>query len=206
MLVEAFEKNALDAKAKEHKFEKQTITNSIKDTDYRERAVNQVEAFRVKDMKTLRQINEVNLEALKEAKMARNSMGMSDFGNFVMAPEMLTEIQGKRTNYATLLAATNWQETLSMQMAWLERDGDIDMDEVDYCESDDGSVGDNGNLKPIKTYGATLRTSDLHEVAAVTPICSAATRFLATDILSDVAAGYRNAYDNKRAELVIARL
>jgi hypothetical protein len=44
------------------------------------------------------------------------------------------------------------------------------------------------------------------ELAAVTPVCNAATRFLAADLLGDVAAGYRNDYDRKRAQLVVARI
>ena len=46
----------------------------------------------------------------------------------------------------------------------------------------------------------------MHELAAVTPVCNAATRFLAVDLLGDVAAGYRNDFDKKKAQLVIARL
>lgn len=86
-------------------------------------------------------------------------------------------------------------------MAWLNRSGDIDMEEVELCDDDAG-----GNLKPVSTYEASIRTSDLQELAAVTPVCNNATRFLAADMMGDIAAGYRNDYDRKRAQLIIARL
>ena len=53
---------------------------------------------------------------------------------------------------------------------------------------------------------ATPQTVNLEELAAVTPVANAATRFLAADLLGDVAKGYRNDYDRKRAQLIIARL
>lgn len=66
--------------------------------------------------------------------------------------------------------------------------------------------GADGELKPISEYTATPSTSNLKEFAAVTPVCNAATRFLAVDLLGDIAAGYRNAYDKMKAQLFIARL
>ncbi len=149
----------------------------------------------------LNKINEVNLEGLKEKGLVRNSMTIGDFGNFVISREMLTEIEGFRNDYTPLVNATNWKETLSTQMAWITRQGDISMQEVEFCDDEN-----DGNLKPISEYGATVDTANLHELAAVTPVCNAATRFLAVDLLGDVAAGYRNDYDRKRAQLVIARL
>ena len=46
----------------------------------------------------------------------------------------------------------------------------------------------------------------MEEMAAVTPICDNATEYLAVDILADVAAGYRNDYDRKLAQLVVIRM
>lgn len=149
----------------------------------------------------LREINEVNLAELKKEGVVKNSMTIADFGNFVISRELLTEIEGCRNDYTPLVNATTWKETLSTQMAWLKRSGDINMQEVEFCDDDN-----DGNLKPISEYTAEIQTANLHELAAVTPVCNAATRFLAADLLGDVAAGYRNDYDRKRAQLVIARL
>lgn len=156
---------------------------------------------------TLNKINETNLAALKSAKndkgqsLVRNSLTIADFGNFVISPELLTQIQGCRNNYTALVNATNWKETLSLQMAWLARSGDINMSAVEMCDD-----GENGNLKPISTYSANIETSNLEELAAVTPVCNSATRFLAADLLGDVAQGYQNDYNRKQAQLIIARL
>lgn len=151
--------------------------------------------------KVLHDINEVNLEELKSDGVVTNSMTISDFGNFVISRELLKEIEGCRNDYTPLVNATSWKETLSTQFAWLKRSGDIDMEEVEFCDDDA-----DGNLKPISEYSASIQTADLYELAAVTPVCNAATRFLAADLLGDVAQGYRNNYDKKRAQLVVARL
>jgi len=221
-------KNAFDKGAKEPEFtlelnSRPTTHKSVKNTldklDYRELHQQQIEFARrmlvsnsSEAGRKLESINAYNLDRLKEMKnelgqpIVRNSMTIADMGNFVISPELLTEIQGCRNSYQSIVGNTEWRETLSTQMAWLERSGDINMQEVDFCEDTDGSVDSDGNLKPLSEYGATPRTSNLSEVAAVTPVCNAATRFLAVDILSDVAAGYRNDYDRKRAQLFIARL
>ena len=149
----------------------------------------------------LNDINAVNLEALKAAEKVENTMTIADFSNFVIAPEMLTQIVGQRNDYTAIINATEWQETNSLEFAWIKRVGDIDMKNVAFC--DDGA---DGNLKPISEYETEDKVSKLEELAAVTPVCTAATRFLAVDLLGDVARGYRNDYDRKRAQLVIARL
>lgn len=151
--------------------------------------------------RSLESINEYHLEELKKKGMVSNAVSLGDFGNFVMPDEMVSEIQGTRSNYEPFLSRLDWRETLALQMAWLSRSGDIDMTSVEMC--DDGA---NGNLKPISDYSATIETSSLEELAAVTPVCNAATRFLAVDLLGDVAMGYRTDYDRKRAQLAIARL
>jgi len=216
--VEAIEKNAFDKAAQEPAFVESkgapvVIKNKYGEMDYRELHQQQIENYRkyaVSNSMTaaqeLNSLNSHNLDRLKEAGVVRNSVTIEDFGNFVISPELVSEIQGCRNSYTSVTDNTEWRETLSTQMAWLERSGDIDMQEVDFCEDTDGSVTSDGNLKPLSQYGATPRTSNLSEVAAVTPVCNAATRFLAVDILSDVAAGYRNDYDRKRAQLFIARL
>ena len=189
-------------------FKKEENKAEISDLNWKERYNKQVnaawEAFRagsIEARKTLNEINEVNLNALKEAGIAKNSMTIASMGNFVIPPEMYKEIIGKRTDYTAIINATNWRETDSLEFAWLKRNGDIDMKNVAMCDD-----GENGNLKPISEYTAEPVTSKLEEMAAVTVVCNAATRFFAVDLLADVAAGYRNDYDRKRAQLVIARL
>ena len=197
---------ANDAKAPE--FKKDENSASYAEMDWKERYNKQVnsayEAFRngsIAARQTLNEINEANFNALKEAKIVKNSMTIASMGNFVIAPEMYQEIVGQRTDYSAIINATEWKETDSLEFAWLKRSGDIDMKNVAMCDD-----SKNGNLKPISEYSAEPVTSKLEEMAAVTVVCNAATRFFAVDLLSDVAAGYRNDYDRKRAQLVIARL
>jgi len=198
------------SQAKEPEFTKSTHLkdNSLASMDYRERHRNQInhawdflknnseEAGR-----KLRAINEFHVESLQEAGIVNNQMTIDDFGNFVISPELLSDIEGHRSNFTPLLSRIEFRDTLSLQMAWLSRNGDIDMSEVEMC--DDGA---DGNLKPISEYDATINTSNLHELAAVTPVCNAATRFLAVDLLGDVAAGYKTDYDRKKSQLFMARL
>ncbi len=197
-----------EAKAPEFKKAENSVSDDYAEMDWRDRYNKQInsayEAFRLGDIeaqKTLREINEVNLNALKKEGIARNAMTIASMGNFVIPPEMYREMVGKRTDYSAIIDATEWRETNSLEFAWLRRNGDIDMKNVAMCDD-----GNNGNLKPISEYTATPETSKLEEMAAVTVVCNAATRFFAVDLLADVAAGYRNDYDRKRAQLIIARL
>lgn len=183
-------------------------TNSLSNLDWKQRYGKQVnaayDAFRngnIAAREELAKINEYNFNALKESGKVSNAMTIESMGNFVLPPEMYEEIQGRRTDYTALINATEWRETDRLEFAWLKRKGDIDMKNVAMC--DDGA---DGNLKPISEYEAEPVTSKLEEMAAVTVVCNAATRFLAADLLGDVAAGYRNDYDRKRAQLIIARM
>lgn len=201
-------KNAFSKTAEAPKFTKQENSTDVKDMSYKERHGKQINAAyewkalgRLESAQVLNQINEFNLEALKKEGKVENSMTIADFGSFVISPELLTEIQGCRNDYTALIDATDWQETLSLEFGWLKRQGDIDMQSVEFC--DDGA---NGNLKPISEYTAEPQVSKLEELAAVTPVCNAATRFLAADMIGDIAKGYRNDYDRKRAQLILARL
>lgn len=212
--VEALEKNAFDKSAEVPQFVKskeksaKTAENKYKSMDWEDRTVAQIENARqylvrgdIDAAKTLNEINMTNFELLKKEGLVKNAMTISDFGNFVISPEQLSEIQGCRNNYADFVNNFGWRETLSTQMQWLDRSSDITMSEVEFCDDDA-----DGNLKPVSEYGASIKTSTLSEVAAVTPVCNALTRFLAADVLADVSAGYRNAYDKSRAQLIIARL
>jgi len=112
------------------------------------------------------------------------------------------------------LEATEWRETNILEFAWLQRVGDIDMQPVAIGSApvDDANgysptpVDDDARLKPISEYTAVPRKSPLEELAAVTVVATSTTRFAAVDLLQDAAAGYRNDYDRKRAQLVIAEL
>lgn len=209
------EQSAFDKKAEEPKFKKDVNGKKTEEQDaelagmgWKERHDKQINAawsllksHKPEAAVELNAINEFHLADLKKEGKVSNSMTIADFGNFVISRELLTQIEGCRNDYTALINATEWKETLSTQFAWLKRSGDINMQNVEFC--DDGA---NGNLKPISEYSASIETSDLEELAAVTPVCNAATRFLAADLLGDVAAGYRNDYDRKRAQLVVARL
>lgn len=213
--LEKMEQNQFDSKAQEPQFKKSENghqggeqKSQFAEMSWKDRHAKQINAAwewkkngRAEAATILNEINELNLADLKKEGVVANSMTISDFGNFVISRELLSEIEGCRNDYTALVNATEWKETLSTQFAWLKRSGDINMQSVEFC--DDGA---NGNLKPISEYAATIETSDLEELAAVTPVCNAATRFLAADLLGDVAKGYRNDYDRKRAQLVIARL
>lgn len=206
--VEALKKDVFNSGASEPKFTKAKNGVKLTDMDHEQILDKQINGYldfvkrgSQKGLQVLSDCNEINLERLKEAELVKNVMTLADFGNFVIPPEMLTEIQGYRTNFQSILSKFAFKETLSQQMAWLERNGDIDMTSVEFC--DDGA---DGNLKPISEYTAEQRTANLEELAAVTPVCNAATRFLAVDMIQDVTQGYRLDYDRKKSQLIIARL
>ena len=158
------------------------------------------------DYEALARVNNANLEALKAAGKVSNSMTIEDWGNFVLPPEMYDRLIGKRTDYSAILDATDWRETDRLEFAWLTRNGDIEMQNVAACEARPAVNPDTSNLKPITTYGAVRHIEQMEHLGAVTPVCSAATKYLAVDLIADAIAGYRNNYDKKRAELVIAKL
>lgn len=152
----------------------------------------------------LAKINKFNFEE-KKNKIENGSdievMTIETADDFVLPYEVDNMIHGKRTNYSAILDAVEYQTTDRLTFAWATREGDIDMQNVALC--DDGA---DGNLKPISTYELKKGVAQMEELAAVTPICDNATKYLAVDILSDVAAGYRNDYDRKLAQLVIVRM
>lgn len=210
--IAELEKNAFNKGAKEPEFaptKNAAGTNKeIRKQDWRQRVGEQINAgwemlksHNADAANKLKTINGVHLEMLQEKGVVSNSLTLSDFGNFVISPELLSEIEGFRSDYSALLAATPFRDTLSTQFAWLKRSGDVNMQEVEMCDDDA-----DGNLKPISEYSAGINTANMHELAAVTPVCNAATRFLAADLLGDVSQGYRTDYDRKKAQLVIARL
>lgn len=208
--------NALDTQAKEPAFVKEEeVVNAYDGLSSEEMFAKQLNAAvavermgSVEGRQTLNEINAMNLQALKEAKIVNNAMTLEDLGNFVIAPELYNQVVGIRTNYQALVDATQWRETNSLEFSWLSRTSDIDMQPVAI-----GALGDvpspdttDNRLKPVSvpTYGPN--TDKMEEMAAVTPISINVIKFAAADILADVAEGYRNDYDRKRAQLVIARL
>lgn len=211
-------KNAFDASAKEPEFKKEdeVAKNDFSELDWEQLYQKQIDtawnAVKLNDVaswQTLREINQVNLDGLKKAGIAKNSITLDDLGNFVIPEEMYREIAGHRNDYTAILDATEWRETLSLEFAWLERVGDIDMQPVAIGSSlvdANGPVSDDARLKPISEYSAIPRRSELEELAAVTVVATSTTRFAAVDLLADAAQGYRTDYDRKRAQLVIAKL
>lgn len=213
---EALQQNLLDKGAQEPQFQRNTKkpTNGIRDEDkelaamdWEERTVQQIESARLmltnhdfEGQRYLNRLNNLHLNMLKEKGIVKNSVDLSGFGNFVTSPELLSEIEGVRSDYSPLVDAVGFKETLSLEMAWLKRNGDIEMEEVGSPE--DPVEG----LKPISQYSATPQTAKLMEVAAVTPVSNSATRFLAVDLLSDVAEGYRTSYQRKLAQIIVARM
>jgi ribosomal 30S subunit maturation factor RimM len=178
--------------------------NKFEDMDWRERVGFQINASITKDfasMQKLHEMNQYHLEKLKEAKIVNAAITLDSFSGFVLPPEMITEIQGVQSNYQPLLAAFPFQETLRTKMTWLERDGEIEMEDVSMIDE-----GTDTNLKPLKDYGTTTRDTELTEFAAVTPVDASAIRFSAIDVVADIAAAYRRAYDSKLAKSIIGRL
>lgn len=211
--------NALDAQAKEPEFQKvEEVANAYDSMSADELFGKQLNAAvaverlgSVEGAKVLSEINTRNLQALKEAKVVNAALTLEDLGNFVIGPELYNEVATARTDYTAILSATMWKETNSIEFGWLTRSSDIDMTNVAIGTSDDnggtpGSPGADARLKPVSTPGFGTNSEKLEEMAAVTPISINTIKFAAADILSDVAEGYRNDYDRKRAQLVIARL
>ncbi len=208
--------NALDAAAKKPEFkEVEKVVNELDELSSDDLFAKQLNAAvavermnSIEGAKTLRDINEKNLSALKEAKLVKNSLTLQDLGNFVISPELYKEIATKRNDYTAILNLTTWKETSSIEFGWLTRSNDIDMQGVAL-----GALGDvpspdttNNRLKPVSMPGYGAHTDKLEELAAITPISINVIKFAAADILSDIAEGYRSDYDRKRAQLVIARL
>lgn len=157
-------------------------------------------------------INDFNKEEIVKHKddlakldkdIAKNVVTMADdsFGGLVPSYELLSEIVGCRTSYDSLLDVFSFTNTDRLQYAWNLRVGDINMQPVDFC--DDGT---DGNRKPISEYGLNQEVRSLEELAAVTPVCNAATLFTVGDLLNDIAMGYQNDQRRKFAQLIVAAL
>lgn len=151
--------------------------------------------------KKLQAINQFNADERVKNDAGTAPITITSLADFVLPPEMDREIHGLRTNYVPFLNELNYTQTNSLQFMWATRVGDINMQNVKFCAD-----GKDGNLKPVETYGLERGIAQMEEMAAVTPICDNATKYMAVDILADVARGYRNDYDRKLAELALARM
>lgn len=150
---------------------------------------------------TAHAINQFHLEELQEAGIVSNAVDLPDLGNFVIPRQMVTEIKEQASNYRPLLDVFRFEETMSLETAWLKGTGEIDMEDVDMDDN-----GDNEDLKPIKTPTFSTDTTRLYEFAAVTPVKASAIRFAAADLVQHITRLYRRAYDRRLAQSVIGRL
>lgn len=211
-LKEQIKNEILDAQVKAPEVEEteEAVKEPEVEKNWRKRYNDQIaaawNAYRLHNIdaaQKLAKINRYNFEE-KKAKMVDNAnevMTIETADDFVLPYEVDNMIHGKRTNYSPLLNAVDYQTTDRLTFAYATRIGDIDMQNVAMCDN-----GEDGNLKPISTYELKKGVAQMEEMAAVTPICDNATKYLAVDILADVAAGYRNDYDRKLAQLVIIRM
>lgn len=198
-------------KAGDHKV-RNTATGAsqkLADMDWRERtklAVNSaLEASKGNSAagETLKAINTLHIEQhIEDGTMsAQNALDLPDTGNFVIPREMQRDIKEQASNYSSVLNLFNFEETLSLETAWIKGNGEIQMSDVDMDDN-----GDNGELKPISTPGFTTDTTRLKEFAAVTPVQASALRFAAVDLVGHITRLYRRAYDKALAQSVIGRL
>lgn len=212
--VDEVEKNAFDRAAKEPGFKpaegaaKNTgAVTQLEQMPWRERTAIQIQSLyaSLKGDRTASdkvfEINSMHLEQLKKADLAPNALTLTDVGNFVIPPEMVTEIKGLTSNYSPILDLFKFQETMSLITSWIERTGEVQMSDVEMEED-----GVDGDLKPISEPTYETHTATLKEFAAVTPVDASAIRFSAADIVQDISQMYRRAYDRALAQSVIGRL
>lgn len=203
---EILDKEVKEPEVKEAKVEEKAKAPEIAQ-NWRQRYNDQVAAAwdfhrlnNIEAGKKLQAINQYNADLKVKNDASATPMTITSLADFVLPPEMDEEIHGIRTNYSPFLGTLNYQQTNNLQFMYATRVGDIDMQNVKFCDD-----GENGNLKPVETYGLKRGIAQMEEMAAVTPICDNATKYMAVDILQDVAAGYRNDYDRKLAQLAIVR-
>ena len=209
-LINEMKKEAANSAVTAPKFEVKdgsvvASNSAVATSDWRSRTQAQLNAFRTGGAfaPELVETNSYHKALLDAEGKSVNALDFEAFGNLVVAPEILTEIQGFTNVYTPLLNAINWVQTNSIKTAWLEANGGIEFESTDFCEGEEDA---DGNLKPLKDYSTTPREAQLTKYAAVSVVCDAATQFLAVDLLQDAARRYREGYDKKRAEVVVAAL
>lgn len=213
-LIDAIKNEILDAQVKAPEVV-ETEDNSAEEAtevakNWRTRYNDQVnaawESLRLHSAEASVKLNAINKYNAELKVKAANDAGegpitIDTLDGFILPPEVDRMIHGKRTNYSPLLNAIEYVQTDNLNFMWATRVGDIDMQNVALCDD-----GKDGNLKPIETYELKKGVAKMEEMAAVTPICDNATRYMAVDILQDIASGYRTDYDRKLAQLFIVRM
>lgn len=214
--LKEFEKNLLDRAAEEPAFHPTTgenrngilTGNKLEDMGWQDRTVMQIQSMAAalkgdpEANKRVWAINNHNLNELKKTDKKYNALSLTDLGNFVIPPEMITQIFGHVSNFQPLLDKFNFQETLSLVTSYITRTSEVDMEDVDI----DSDADVDGDLKPISKPNYQTHTANLMEFASVTPVDASAIRFSAADIMQDVTAQYKRAYDRALARSVIGRL
>lgn len=214
--LESFEKNLLDRAAEEPEFhpasgEQQRNLLGASKLDamgWQDRTVLQLQSMArslkgdPEASKTVWAINHHNFEALKASDKKYNSVSLTDLGNFVIPPEMITSIFGHTSNFQPLLDAFNFQETLSLVTSYISRTSELDMEDVDLDSGADSA----DTLKTVSKPSYQTHTANLLEFASVTPVDASAIRFSAADIMQDVTAQYKRAYDRALARSIVGRL
>lgn len=210
--VEAIERNAFNKGAKEPEFQKGTNApgvsgSKIGDMDWKERTALQLRSLQSSFRgdrnagQVAYDINRYNLEELQREGIVSNAVDLPDLGNFVIPRQMITEIKEQPSNYRPILDAFQFDETMSLDTAWITGTGEIEMQDVDMNDNDD-----NADLKPISTPTFDTDTTSLKEFAAVTPVKASAIRFAAADLVQHLTKLYKRAYDRRLAQSVIGRL
>lgn len=210
--LSGFEKALLDNSARAPQFkpvEKSTrnASGKLEDMDWKERTALQVQSLAASfkgnrdAAERVWAINAHNLEDLQKEGLVSNALDLPDLGNFVIPKEMIAEIKEQVSNYSPLLTLFKFDETLSLDTAWLKGTGEVSMSDVEMNDN-----GDNTDLKPISKPTFSTDQTSLKEFAAVTPIKQSAIRFAAVDLVQHLTKLYRRAYDRALAESIIGRL
>ena len=115
--VAKLEQNAFDKNVEEPAFKKDAngikSKNGFDAMDWRERHALQInsawDVLKRHDSsaaETLNKINEANLNDLKKEGVVSNALSITDFGNFVISRELLSEIEGCRNDYTPLICVS----------------------------------------------------------------------------------------------------
>lgn len=215
--LEAFQKDLADKNAVEPTFKVGNSRKAARQTnmkgsdlesmDWKERTALQLQSIHSsfrgdRDAGALAyEINRINFEGLQKEGVISNSLDLPDLGNFVIPREMVSEIKEQGSNYRPLLDVFRFEETMSLETAWLKGTGEISMSDVDMDDNDD-----NLDLKPISNPTFATDLTRLKEFAAVTPVKASAIRFAAVDLVGHLTTLYKRAYDRRLAQSVIGRL
>lgn len=152
----------------------------------------------------LREINKTNYDAQLEAGKITSSLKLEDMGNFVVAPEVIEEVQRKQTNYSDFVNTITWKDGSSLKLTWLNGDDEIDMVHVE-TGAYNSEVSDSDLQKPNQEVNYSVGEAELEEVAKTTGISLNTLKYAAVDILGDITRLFGVDYDRKRAQLLVVR-